>query len=188
MDTIIITPKVGKKRTRKEKRACRERELKQLGSLNPLAVSSTQIGIVSTDVYTRTKKHVSKKQVVKEEKINAFTTLKSINAMMHPEQYKTKMLGNAPISSYAKWSTEFSCQKDKLPASLAQYENKNTRYKFNTGKDMPVKRVSQMSGVKLLSLIEAEKITNARKSSQIYIDNKEAIEKEKDDRIKHELK
>ena len=171
--------KPSKNHLKKERRKQKEKEMNQLANLTSIK-----------PVYYNSPvepKHLTKEQTAKEIRVRQWMDLQSINYIANP--FKSKK-GNMPVSTFNKLQTEHQVQKEKCTCtSITDYEKKNTRYKFNHGVDMPVKRVSATAGMKQVSWLEGQKKFQAINNRDIdKIDEKNPVEKETDDRIKHELK
>jgi len=139
VNTTIHQKEPSKRQKRWEKKQQLKKEMAQLTELRnikPVFLNSPKDTRVS---------HIVEK---KEERLRAIMDLNSLNQLANPEKFKTKGLGNSPRSKWDKYMTEFWVSKDKYTcSSVSDYEKKNSRYFFNHGIPMPVKRVPATSGI-----------------------------------------
>ena len=138
MVNTTITPIIpSKTKTKKERRAQRKREMEQLSRLTSVKP------VYYNDV--KPPAHLSKEQKAKEIRVRQWMDLQEINAISSPKH--TSGLGNSPKTTWDKLQTAHKVSQDKFTcSSIADYEKKNKTYRFNHGKDMPVKRVSASPG------------------------------------------
>jgi hypothetical protein len=153
---IINNLPISKKEQKREKQRAKQLENKQIKQLSNINLPN-QLAF----------KHVSKNQIIKEEKLKMFMDLNFLKYVKGGRKHYTYGLDNIPRSRWDKQKTEFECQRDKKPQSFEAWLN-NAKLITMTPNghrilEYPsVIKESPIYGMKHIPFKEAEKITKAK--------------------------
>lgn len=172
---IINNIPISKRQQKREKQNRYKIELKQLSNIN----KPNELKF----------KFVSKLKRIEEEKLAMWMQLNYLNYVCRGRKHYTYSLNNSPKSHWDNNTTEFECQRDKKPRSFESWRNSAEFVKMTPNGHRileypPVTRKFPTSEMKILSLVEAEKITNIKNNKTIEIvDIRWAGKKEEDNSI-----